>query len=266
MEGNNSEIPNFVQKDDEVFRHRITIRFYEELNDFLPSERRKKDFDYRFNGKPAVKDVIEALGVPHTEVDLVLVDGVSVDFNYHLKNGDRVSVYPVFESLDISPAIRLRPRPLREVRFILDVHLGKLARNLRMLGFDVAYSNKYKDAEIITKSLSEKRTILTRDRALLKCSTVTHGYCLRSTDSEDQIREVLNRFDLKGSVKPFCRCIECNGLIEAIEADKVGDKVPAESRRAFSEYFRCADCKRIYWKGSHYEAMKKMVERFLILN
>src|SRR5205823_11484961 len=129
------------------------FRFDEELNDFLAPALRKREFDYSFRGTPAVKDAIEAIGVPHTEVDLVLVDGESVDFTRRLTGGERVAVYPVFERLDIAPVTRLRARPLRRTRFVLDVHLGKLARNLRLLGFDALYRTDYDDATIIRLSL-----------------------------------------------------------------------------------------------------------------
>ena len=129
-----------------------SFRFYEELNDFLPRENRKRAFDYAFNGTPAVKDAIEAIGVPHTEVDLILVDGVSVGFAHLLQGGERVAVYPTFERLDISPLNRLRPQPLREPRFILDVHLGKLARYLRLAGFDAAYGDEADDAAIAARA------------------------------------------------------------------------------------------------------------------
>ena len=125
--------------------------FYEELNDFLPGEQRKVSFRHTFCGTPSVKDTVQAIGIPHTAIDLILVDGRSVDFAHRLRGGERVAVYPVFERLDISPVIRLRPKPLRDTRFILDVHLGKLARYLRMLGFDAAYDRDWDDETIINE-------------------------------------------------------------------------------------------------------------------
>ena len=125
------------------------FRFYEELNDFLPAERRKVAFVHEFVGTPSVKDTIEAIGVPHTEIDLILVDGRSVGFGHRLAGGERVAVYPMFEGLDIAPVQRPRPRPLREPRFVLDVHLGTLARYLRLLGFDAIWRNDLDDQAII---------------------------------------------------------------------------------------------------------------------
>lgn len=172
----------------------IAIRFYEELNDFLPAEKKKTRFNYEFSGRESVKDLIEAIGIPHTEVDMILVNGKSVDFNYIVQDKDDISVYPVFESFDIKDVQHLRPEPLRNPKFILDVHLGKLARYMRMLGFDSLYENNLNDELIVELSLKEKRTILTRDVGLLKRKNITHGYYIRNTNSEKQIEEVIKRF------------------------------------------------------------------------
>jgi hypothetical protein len=184
-----------------------SFRFYEELNDFLSKDKKKVTFSYQFKGNPGIKDTIEAIGIPHTEVDLIIVNGVSVDFNYRVKNNDQVSVYPVFESIDISPIVRLREKPLRKTCFILDVHLGKLVKTLRLLGFDALYRNDYADEEIMQIALQEHRIILTRDRNLLKRKAITHGYWIRSTSAEKQLDEVIRRFDLYSHIKPFTRCL-----------------------------------------------------------
>ncbi|MBU4209202.1 MAG: Mut7-C ubiquitin/RNAse domain-containing protein [Proteobacteria bacterium] len=185
--------------------HIAWFRFYEELNDFLSADKRKIAFAYKLSGSPSVKDVIEAVGVPHTEVDLILINGNSVKFDHILSHGDHISVYPVFENFDISHVTRLRPEPLRETRFIVDVHLGRLSRLLRMLGFDTLYKNNYKNEEIITEALTQKRIILTRDPGLLKNRSITHGYLIRGTDPHEQAQEVIQRFDLYSQAKPFIR-------------------------------------------------------------
>lgn len=174
----------------------VSFRFYAELNDCLPEARRQVRFAHRCTLPASVKDMVESLGVPHTEVDLILVNGESVDFSYGVQDGDRISVYPVFEAFDISPVLRLRPKPLRQTRFILDVQLGRLASCLRVLGFDTAYRNDYGDDEIAAASRDDKRILLTRDRGLLKRSEVTHGYWIRESRPRDQVVEVVRRFDL----------------------------------------------------------------------
>ncbi len=240
------------------------FRFYEELNDFLPPERQKKDFLHSFTGNPSVKDTIESLGVPHTEIDLILVNGKSVTFEHRIDGGDVISVYPVFESLDISPIIRLRPEPLRATRFILDTHLGKLAGYLRMLGFDTRYGNNYSDSEIIKAALEEQRIILTRDRGILKHRRVTHGYWLRSTAPRKQVIEVLSRLDLYSRVKPFTRCMQCNGLLAEVRKEDIRDKLPPKTAQYYDEFHRCRSCGRIYWKGSHYENMRHFIDMLML--
>ncbi|MBN3036217.1 MAG: Mut7-C ubiquitin/RNAse domain-containing protein [Bacteroidales bacterium] len=239
----------------------ISIRFYEELNDFLPPQRRKITFSHTFMGTPAIKDVIEAIGIPHTEVDMILVNGESVGFGYRPDEGDRVSVYPVFESLDISGVSHLRPNPLRIIRFIVDVHLGKLARYLRMLGFDTLYRNDYEDNQIISIAAAEKRIILTRDIGILKNNAVTHGYWIRSQIPLEQLKEVVRRFDLIRNQYPVMRCMECNSVIEVAEKDHIAHRLKERTRQYFNEFFVCPGCRRIYWKGSHFERMLKMIER-----
>ena len=178
----------------------ITIRFYEELNDFLHYSRRKKAFNFILTGKRTIKDIIESLGIPHTEVDLILANQKPVQFDYHPVKDDFISVYPVFEAIDISSINLLRPKPLRELKFILDVQLGNLAKYLRLLGFDTLYRNNFEDAELINLSLSEQRIILTRDLSILKNGKVTHGYFIRSTNPKKQLMEVIRRFDLKDQI------------------------------------------------------------------
>ncbi len=243
-------------------RNMAVFRFYEELNDFLPPDRRKRDILYAFDGSPTVKDAVEAQGVPHTEVDLILVNGESVGFGHHLRTGDRVSVYPVFESFDIGAVTRLRAEPLRETKFILDVHLGKLARWLRMLGFDTAYRNDYDDPEIVRTALAEQRIILTRDIGILKTGAVTHGYWLRSTDPEEQVREVIRRFDLRDQIQPFHRCMACNGIIAHVEKEEIRSQLLPRTATYYHAFFRCTDCGKIYWKGSHFKKMKRMLEKW----
>lgn len=248
--------------------YRVTIRFYEELNDFLPPVKRKKDIDFEFPGRRSVKDLIESFCVPHVEVDLILANGKSVDFSYIVNDGDRISVYPVFETFDIGTVTRLRPAPLRDPRFVLDVHLQKLARRLRLLGFDVDYQPDRDDAELADIAERENRILLSRDRQLMMRKKVTRGLYVRNTDAEKQVNEVLDRLDLRGRCRPFTRCIECNGAIESLDVTDGGssdlaDRIPPGVRSWCREYYRCRGCGRIYWKGSHYEKLKKRLEGIL---
>ncbi len=238
------------------------FRFYAELNDFLPPERRQVAFSHSFSGHQTVKDMIESLGVPHTEVDLILANGESVDFTYRPSSGDRISVYPVFEALDIAPLLQVRPEPLREPKFVLDTHLGRLAAYLRMLGFDALYRNSFSDEELAEISAGQHRILLTRDRGLLKRSMVTHGYLVRSIDPPQQVEEVLSRFDLHDAINPFSRCLQCNRGLSRVDPEQVKEQIPEKVRQRCSEYSRCPGCGRVYWKGSHYKKMLGLIKRF----
>ena len=249
---------------------RVTIRFYEELNDFLPPARRKRSFEHSFLLPRSVKDLVESLGVPHVEIDLILVNGESVGFDRIIRDGDRISVYPVFEQLDVGSVTHLRPKPLRRTKFVLDVHLRKLTRRLRMLGFDVRYDPDANDQTLATISATEMRVLLTRDLGLIKRSVVTRGLYVRATDPEEQIGEILDRLDLYEQIDPFTRCIRCNGLIHPIEETTSDDElssllgqVPAAVREWCSTYDRCDSCGKIYWKGSHFVRMQEMIEKII---
>ena len=237
-----------------------SIRFYEELNDFLPLERRKVCFSHDFQRRASIKDMIEALGVPHTEVDLILVNGESVDFSYIVQDGDRISVYPMFESFDIQPLVRVRLRPLRTSRFVLDVHLGKLARYLRLLGFDTLYHNDYDDAELARLASVEQRILLTRDRDLLKRAMVTHGFFVRAIDPRRQIEEVLDRLDLYHAIRPFLRCTRCNGLLAATSKRHVWERLAPKTRLYVEAFWTCGQCGQVYWEGSHLPHIRRFIE------
>lgn len=239
---------------------RATFRFYAELNPFLLRSKRHTAFDHTFEGRQSIKDMIESLGVPHTEVDLILVNGQSVDFHYLVQDGDHISVYPVFEAFDITPVLRLRPQPLRVVRFVLDIHLGRLAAHLRMLGFDTLYRNDYEDAQLACISRDDHRILLTRDRGLLKRSMVTHGHYVRATNPHQQLVEVVLHFDLFRLFEPFCRCIKCNGLLEGVDKAEVSDRLMPMTQQHYDEFRRCHDCGKLYWKGSHHRRMEHLIE------
>lgn len=241
----------------------ITIRFYEELNDFLQPDRRKKSFERILPEPTTTKDLIEGCGVPHTEVDLILVNGSPADFDRQVQDGDRVSVYPVFESFDISNTTRLQERPLREPRFLVDVNLGKLARFLRMAGFDTAYQNDARDDELAEWMNRENRVLLTRDRRLLMRRAVHKGYLVRSDDAAEQLKEVIRRFDLSDNVKPFTRCMHCNGQLFPVSKEEILDRLRPLTKKYHDDFSRCENCDRIYWRGSHRERLDPRVQRIL---
>jgi hypothetical protein len=236
----------------------VTLRFYEELNDFLPAGLSKKPVVRKYPPGCTAKAIIEDLGVPHTEVDLLLVNGQSVDFSYRLRDGDLLSVYPVFESWDIIGLSRVRSEPLRETRFILDVHLGKLARLLVMFGFDASYRSGADDEELVRTARRESRIVLTRDRGLLKRRLVTHGYLVRSDHPREQVAEIIRRFDLARAVHLFGRCMRCNIRLAPCTREAAAPLVPRVVGEVYSEFSRCPSCGRVFWKGSHWESMQRL--------
>ena len=242
---------------------KATFRFYAELNDFLPLVRRQVDFEHTFGGHETVKHLIESLGVPHTEVDLLLINGESVGFENPVEEGDQISVYPVFESMDIKAVSQVRPEPLRKPRFVLDGHLGKLAKYLRLLGFDTLYRNDYGDHELAEISSRDGRILLTRDRGLLKHSPVTHGYCVREMKPKQQVVEILQRFDLYHLAQPFLRCGRCNGILESVSKADVYDRLEPKTKRYFEEFRICPECEQIYWKGSHFRKLESFLNQVL---
>ncbi len=230
--------------------------FVGELNDFLPEARRGLEIKYEFDGHPSIKDAIEAIGVPHPEIDIIVANGVSVDFNYGLQDGDTILVFPVSKGSDTS-VIHLLATPPSPIRFVIDGHLGKLARRLRMLGFDCAYSNNYIDKRIIDISSSEQRIVLTRDRGLLKRKEVHLGYWVRSKDAREQMKEVMDHWSLQKEAKPFSRCLKCNGQIVSISKEEVLEKLLPITKEYYEEFYVCLSCQSVYWKGSHYSRMVK---------
>jgi len=234
------------------------FRFYAELNDFLLPEHKQVSFAFDVNGRRTVKDIIESLGVPHTEVDVLLPNSESVDFGYCVKAGDRISVYPVFESMDIGPLLRVRPFPLRVTKFAVDSHLGRLAGYLRMAGFDTFYEREVKGEMLARTSRFKSRILLTRDRGLLKRSLVTHGYCVRENLPIQQLAEVIRRFDLHCSMHPFRRCIPCNGLLEPVSKEAILELLPPAVQQRHSEFHQCISCRKVYWAGSHDERIKAL--------
>ena len=243
-----------------------TFRFYEELNDFLTPERRGREFGCACARAATVKHMIEAFDVPHTEVELVLVNGESVGFDRLLQDGDRVAVYPKFEALDVTPLLRVREHTLRSLRFVADAHLGGLARRLRLLGFDTLYDNGFRDEEVERLARVEQRIVLTRDRQLLKRRGITHGCYVRAQNPERQLQELFDRLDLARAARPFTRCLTCNGTLHAVQRERVADAVPPSVAERYPRFAVCDGCARVFWEGSHWRRMRDQVDALLAVS
>jgi uncharacterized protein with PIN domain len=236
------------------------FRFYADLNFFLPPERRQVAFAYHFKGAVAVKHLIEALGVPHTEVSLILANGESVGFYYPVQDGATISVYPALATLDVSPLEKVRPPWPDPPRFIADNHLGRLVRYLRLLGFDTWYGSHMDDPELAQLASEQQRILLTRDRGLLMRSVVTYGYCVRTRDSRRQLLAVMRRFNLFDQIAPWQRCLRCNGLLAPVAKEAILDRLEPKTKLFFDEFRICQSCEQIYWQGSHYGRLTELVE------
>ena len=237
------------------------FQFDGELNFFLSPSQKQVSFTYHFQQHPSIKDLIEAIGVPHTEVEVILVNGEGVDFSYLVNDGDRILVYPF--SSNITPNVQLRAPYPSIPCFLLDVHLGKLAASLRMLGFDCLYRNDYEDEELAEISAAQQRILLTRDTGLLKRSIVTYGYYVREKNPDQQIVEVLRRFNLFELIQPCQRCVRCNGLLEAVDKELILDQLMPQTREYIDEFHRCRECGKVYWQGSHYQRMQQFIQGVL---
>jgi uncharacterized protein len=232
-----------------------TFRFHAELDDFLQPSQHGKPISLVFSDHQTVKHLFESLGVPHPEVGAVQVNGQTAGFARRLKDGDRVDVFP-FSAIERRALARNGSHG-----FLLDIHLGKLARYLRILGFDTAYQNDYNDEELAEISHSQERILLTRDRRLLMRNLVQRGYCVRALDPHQQVLEVVQRFKLKDDVVPFQRCPHCNTPLVEVSKAEVLERLEPLTRRHFDEFHICPNCSQIYWKGSHYERMLAFIDR-----
>ena len=236
----------------------VRFRFHGDLLFFLGSRQKLAGLIEKHLGeKTSVKDAIESCGVPHTEVDLICCDGIAVPFEHSLTNDATVDVHGLINS-PAGPHERLQGR--RVTRFVADGHLGKLARDLRLLGFDVTYAPEASDSSLAA-SCADDRALLTRDRRLLMHKIVRHGYCPRSHNPNEQITEVIRRFNLADLVKPFTRCIQCNGLLEHVDKADVFEQLEPFTKVYYNHFRRCTACGKIYWPGSHFEKLQARIDR-----
>lgn len=239
-----------------------TFRFYARLNNFLPPARRQRSFTLSCNPNSTVKHMIEALGVPHPEVEFILVNGKSVGFDYLIQQDDRIAVYPPFYRLEVEDAVPLRDR-LTAFRFIADAHMGALARLLRLAGFDTLYYPAIHDNEIANYCAREPYIVLTRDRELLKRSQIVYGCYVRSNKPEAQLREVFERYNLADHAAPFSRCLVCNDTLHSVDKSVVLDSLPTLVRERHDYFLKCSGCDRVYWEGTHWENLQAQLKSLL---
>lgn len=240
----------------------IRLHFYQSLNDFLAPTISDTEIAYVLDRKASVKDLIESFNVPHTEIELMLVNGIPVDFNYIVQDDDYIQVYPAVENPVVVTSLRLRSDPPRPPLFVVDVNLGKLARYLMLLGFDCLYRNDYDDDAVAKISSEQQRTVLTRDRTLLQRKIVTHGYFVRADIPKIQTKEVLKRFDLYSLIAPLTRCTHCNGKLVETDKQKIEHRLEPLTKQHYDKFLSCSECGQIYWQGSHCLRVKNLVDEF----
>ncbi|MBC7474194.1 MAG: hypothetical protein H7263_07860 [Candidatus Sericytochromatia bacterium] len=239
-----------------------TFNFFDEINDFIQKNQRNQEIKIEFDDSTTAKDAIEAIGVPHTEVESIVVNDISVDFHYRLKDQDKVRVYSFSSKVIIEDKIPLRAS-IQNYKFIVDANVAKMAKYLRMLGFDTSYNFELPDKDIVALAEKEKRIILSRDIGLLKRKNATLGYFLRKTNIEEQVMEVLKRYDLTSQIKPLSICLECNGHINQVNKDSIIKKLNENVAKEYDEFFQCNNCKKIFWKGSHHDKMLNNIDKFV---
>ena len=236
----------------------VRLRFHGDLNVFLRSRAGDAVVERSLAEKTSIKDVIESCGIPHTEVDLILVDDQPVGFRHTVDNDATVEVFPVEERGTVYTDQWLQSVGVS--RFVSDGHLGRLTRNLRLLGFDVAYLKNADDRQLLEVMARENRALLTRDRRLLMHGIVQHGYYPRSQNADEQTIEIVRRFDLSELIAPFTRCLRCNAPLEDAAKADVIDKLEPLTKIYYDQFRRCPDCKQIYWPGSHFPKLQKRIE------
>jgi len=238
---------------------RVLVRCYAELNDYLPRTFRQHDIGIEPVAKAKVHSTVGALGIPPAAIELILVNGTSSTLEHELQDGDRVSLYPVFESFDVTSELRLRRHALRRLRFVADAHLGRLARYSRLLGFDTLFENDPGDRELARISAQEGRILLSRDRGLLMRRSVTRGLWIPPLGPREQVRYLVERLDLYGEFRPFTRCTRCNSVLDEVDPHSRDIAVPPLVKVRCDRFWRCPGCGRTYWRGSHYDRLAAFV-------
>ncbi len=244
----------------------IHLRCYEELNEFLPKEKRKVQFTHTIPVQTSVKDLIESFNIPHTQVQMILLNGEQEDFSYVVQNNDRISIFPYFHSFDVNSVSKIfHPLP-DKIKFLADRHLGTLARYLRMLGIDTTYNENLAGHELVHKANQEECILLTKDHNILKRNELKYGYFVYADDLDSQLKELILQFKLKEHITLFSRCLECNELLHPIEKAKIEHRLPQKVKEGHQNFTICERCDKIYWKGTHYERMKDKIEKILQSN
>ncbi|MEN8199960.1 MAG: Mut7-C RNAse domain-containing protein [Thermodesulfobacteriota bacterium] len=240
----------------------LTLTFDETLRLLLPRAKRDlRRVDYPLTRRASIKDIVESVNIPHTEVGTISSNNREITFDQIPRPGERYRINSVPPGTDVTRPTLLRPLPLSEVSFLVDINVGRLAHLLRMAGFDTLYSPELVEAELAELALTEKRIVLSRNRDLLQRRYIHWGRLIRSQQPEEQLREVITLYGIAKSIVPFSRCMQCNTVLVPVEKSAVLHLLEPLTRKYYRKFTRCSGCGRIYWPGSHHRKMEESIRR-----
>lgn len=241
-------------------KKQLYLRCFGELNDFFKNKKRKRKVF--FKDRQTIKDIIESVNIPHTEVYLIIKENEPITFNHLVKDGDIISIYPFFRTIEIESDLKTTRKKFEGIpKFIADVHLGKVVSYLRILGFDTLYHNNYDDQILAELSIQQKRILLTRDHGLLMRKIVKYGYFIRSDNPKEQLKEIILRYNLFKYINRFSRCPKCNGILKKVKKDLIIDRLEPKTKKYYKDFQICSNCNKIYWKGSHFKNIDKLINK-----
>ena len=219
------------------------------------------EIDYPLNRRASIKDIIEALHIPHTEVSAIFFDNREITFSHIPEAGESIFLHSFTPGTNVTRSTLLRPDPLLTTSFIVDINVGKLARLLRMSGFDTLYDPQWQEKEIAELAAADRRILLSRNRDLLRRKCILWGHLVRTEQPEKQLAEVITLFGLHDAIQPFSRCLLCNALLQAVEKTAIVHRLEPLTRKYYRKFHICPDCEQIYWRGSHHKRMEELIER-----
>lgn len=221
----------------------------------------KKEIDYPLTRRASIKDIIEALHIPHTEISSIFQNDTEISFSHIPEAGERIFLHSFSHGTDVTQPSLLRPDPLPITSFIVDINVGKLARLLRMSGIDTVYDPQWQEKDIAEMAAADRRILLSRNRDLLRRKCILWGHLVRAEQPEKQLAEVMTLFGLRDAIQPFSRCLQCNALLQPVGKSTILHRLEPLTRKYYRKFHVCPDCEQIFWRGSHHKRMEELIER-----
>ena len=240
----------------------ITLFLDEELTTLLSRKNRgKKEIDYPLTRRASIKDIIEALHIPHTEISSISQNDTEISFSHIPEAGERLLFHSFYPGTDVTRPTLLRPDPLPTTSFIVDINVGKLAKLLRMSGIDTLYDPQLQEKDIARLAAADRRILLSRNRDLLRRKCILWGHLVRAEQPEKQLAEVMTLFGLHDAIQPFSRCLQCNALLQPVEKSAILHRLEPLTRIYYQKFHVCPGCEQIFWQGSHHKRMEELIKR-----